>query len=214
MFRKFDWHSGFLKQLLNSFNKKDVTAYNKANKVLFDGASELTNCEWIVDSSKYASRAVALSRIFPGQVKIICLTRSPLGLINAFKRTDADEQKPKNLFSVFLYYSFVLGCCRIATIAAGRKNCSIVAFERLVADHDSVLKKIEYDCGIDLDVIRKKIEYDEFLEIHHILTGNRLRKKGKIKFKKNQKVNKPMNFLERATASIMTVYGRLLGFKY
>jgi hypothetical protein len=214
LFRKFDWHLGFFKQVLNRFDKRDIAAYNIGNKILFDGVSELSNCDWIVDSSKYASRAVALSRAFPGQVKIICLTRSPHGLINAFKRIDTEEQKPKRLFFVFLYYIFVVGCCRIAITVIGRQNCSIVAFENLISDTDSVLRKIEKDRGVALGGVKKKIDRDEFLKIHHILTGNRLRKKGKIKFKKNQNSHNKLNSMEKIAASIMAVYGSFLGFKY
>lgn len=63
----------------------------------------------VVDSSKYASRALLLRRIFGERLKVICLTRSPEGLLAAFAKQDM-EQPPKSTWSTLLYYLYTMSC--------------------------------------------------------------------------------------------------------
>ena len=214
LFLKFDWHSGFFKNAMGLFTQKEKNDYERVNDEIFMSVLEKTGCKIIVDSSKYAARAIALSKAFPGKVKVICLTRSPAGLIKAFKRVDAAEQKPKKIYSTFLYYVFVIFCCRIAINIIGSQNCVVVTFEQLMEQPGTVLSRIEKLIGICLEETKRNIDQDEFFKIGHIVTGNRLRKKGRVKFKANRLVYKPNGHIEYLAEKIMRFYGKALGFTY
>lgn len=84
--KEVDWHTGFLKQLLHRVTMVDFYTYKEVNCKLFKFISEITGCRVVVDTSKYSGRALALHRILPGKVKVICLTRSPTGLMNSFQK--------------------------------------------------------------------------------------------------------------------------------
>jgi hypothetical protein len=214
LFYRFDWHYGFIKQVFGLFKKLEKKAYQEINSLLFQTASQFYGCKILVDSSKYAARAIALHKAFPGKVKVICLTRSPNGLVKAFRRIDAEEQRPKNLFAIVLYYLFVLSCCRIALFIIGKPNCIVISYEELMRDNISVFDQIEKLSDISLSSIKEKVLNNEYLDIHHIMTGNRLRKKGKIKFMPNPSIYKPKTFMEKTAIKFMNLFGRMLGFKY
>jgi hypothetical protein len=177
LFHRVDWHSGFIKHVMGFFSNNQKKDYQRINYFLFKRISDINDCQVIVDSSKYAGRAIALSRAFPGKVKVICLTRSPVGLINAFTRIETGEQKPKMIHAIITYYLFVMLCCRIAINIIGNHNCTVITFEQLMKEPEKVLTKIERLIDIRLDKTRQKILEDDFFKIDHIVTGNRLKKK-------------------------------------
>ena len=68
----------------------------------------MTGAPVILDSSEYAGRALALSKIVQADVMVICLTRSPAGLMASFQKLNKDEQRPKGPFAAMLYYLVTL----------------------------------------------------------------------------------------------------------
>ncbi|WP_319526445.1 hypothetical protein [uncultured Desulfosarcina sp.] len=214
LFHKFDWHIGFLGLIFGFFNKNNKSDYKSVNYDIFKNVSNLTNCNFIVDSSKYASRAILLSKLFPGKVKVICLSRSPSGLIKAFKKTDTLEQKPKKLYDIVLYYTFVMLCCRIAVNTIGKQNCTVITFEQLMKQPYEVLSIIERLTGTNLKEAKQKILKNESFKIGHIVTGNRLRKKGSIQFKPSSSRYIPEGWVESISEKAMLFFGKALGFHY
>jgi hypothetical protein len=211
LFHSVEWHSRFLLVFFNLVSKATIEKYKDVNRQLFVAAKVVSGKSLIVDSSKYAARGLVLARSFPGKVKIICLTRSPVGLISSFRKTDAGEQKPKSLFSTVVYYVYVMFCLRAVKWRLGSKVLG-VRYEELIKNPHETLKKIEKWAGIDLSETKKKLDMDELLEVGHIVTGNRLRTKGRVRFRPGPGPEMVKSSGVRIAVFFLELYRRLLGF--
>ena len=211
LFAKIAWHSHFPVVLLGLIGEKDKKRYRDINGCLFKKFSEISGASVIVDSSKYAGRGLQLARMFPDRVKVICLTRAPAGLVSAFGKSDADEQKPKSLISTFLYYVYTMTCFRIVKTLLGKRVLH-VRYEELNSEPTQTLERIEGWCGHSLSRSREYVSENQLLDVGHIVTGNRLRKQGRVRFMPSQKTAKKEGVVAIFVVSIMNMYRLLLGF--
>ena len=62
--------------------------------------------------------------------------------------------------------------------------------------------------------VKEKILQNESLKVGHIITGNRLRKKGKVKFSPKVKTYRPNGFSEYIAALSMGIFAKILAYKY
>jgi hypothetical protein len=209
LLNRIDWHKGFLKTLFHAFSKKKTKAYARINKELYTACADVSGRRVIVDSSKYPGRALMLSRLYGSAVKIICLTRSAEGLLNAFLKTDV-EQPSKSPFAVLVYYVYVLLCCRIVALATN--NVLFITFEELTAFPVKTIKKIEAFTGITFEQTRRRLENNAALTPGHIVTGNRLRNNKTIFFQKQQGEQKLIPKRHNLFLFLMKVSKKLLGF--
>ena len=181
LFHYVSWHSRFPILAAGLMPMDVMIQYKSVNACLFSAASFSTEASLIVDSSKYAGRALALVKLFPDDVRVICLTRSPASLVSAFNKTDAGEQKPKSLLAVFLYYIYTLACFRVVAWKLGSRLLKIT-YEDIMTRPVETLEKIGRWSGQDLGQVISAVRNARLLEVGHIVTGNRLRKQGKIQF--------------------------------
>lgn len=192
-------------------SQKEMTVYKQSSEVLFKAVAMLTRSQVIVDSSKYAGRALVLTALFPSRVKVLCVTRSAAGLIAAFKKNNVEEQRPKSILIATAYYLYVLLCMWIVR-ARIKERCLSVRFEDLKCDPGAVLNSIEKWSGYSLAVSQRKLLKENWFEVGHIVTGNRIRKKGRIKFELGWAESALSSAHERLAAKVLEIYRRLLGF--
>lgn len=211
VFRSIEWHTNFPLIYLNLVPKKKMRLYSDVNRRLFHAIQSISGQMVIVDSSKYAGRALALSRIFSSRLRVLCVTRSPQGLLKAFQNKNTQEQKPKSLMGTLAYYVYVLICCRLVANRIGQ-NAYQIRYDDLVADPMGTLKSIENWSGLDLSEARAKISRGDLFEIGHIVTGNRLRRKWKVRFQPDLGHRPISGFCERAVFSIMNLACLILRF--
>jgi hypothetical protein len=159
----------------------ELARYDAANEALFTHAAAARRSFLIVDSSKYASRALLLARRFPDRVKVLCITRSAAGLIAAFQKRNQLEQRPKPPLAVAAYYCYVLLCMRLVR-ARLKERCLAIRFEELNREPLAELRRIESWLGLSLAESKARIASADAFEVGHIVTGNRLRMKGRVKF--------------------------------
>ncbi len=211
LFVDIAWHTQFPKVASGLVTRNKKVIFSKTNECLFQSSADISDANIVVDSSKYAGRALELARAFPQSVKIICLTRSPAGLINAFKKTDAAEQKPKSLSGTIYYYLYTLACFRIVAWLL-KSRVLRIRYEDMIANPDQTLCRIESWGGIDLSQTKSILKEKKWLETGHIVTGNRLRRQGRVKFKPGGQHPKAEGFLTRSVVSLMNFYRSILGF--
>lgn len=209
LFRAIEWHSKFPILALNLVSRGALRKYYDVNHQLFQAVEYVSGNSVIVESSKYAGRALSLSKVFPGKVWVICLTRSPSGIINSFQKTDAAEQKPKSLMNIMIYYLYVLSCLCVVKWNLGSRVIPI-QYEAMISDPHGTLVKIEKWCGFDLSSTRQKLEEDAWLDVGHIVTGNRLRRKERVKFQRSAGLVKEHRLSARAAVLIMDLYRKIL----
>ena len=115
--KEIDWHDGFLKQLFCMIPRKDMLRYRELNTRMLMAIQTVTGCHLVLDSSKYAGRALALSKVWKSNLKVICLTRSPAGLMASFQKPNKDEQCPKGTIATMIYYCVMLTLLRVVSVS-------------------------------------------------------------------------------------------------
>jgi hypothetical protein len=192
--------------------KKDKKIYRRANEVLFRAIAGLSRSDVVVDSSKYETRAMALAKLFPDRVRVLCMTRSASGLIAAFQKKNEEEQVyAKSLLWIGGYYAYVLFCMWSVKMKL-KGRCLSVSFEELKRDPEAVLDRIEAWSGYSLTVSREKLAKRNQFSIGHIVSGNRIRTKGKVSFESTSEERAPQSLAARVFAGLLEAYRRLLGF--
>jgi len=178
---KVEWHTGFLRQCFGLLSACDWERYCEYNRKLLQALREISGAAIIVDSSKYAGRAFALSRMNGVDLRVICLTRSPEGLMASFQKPNKDEQRPKKPWAVFRYYVFVMISLRVALKRLGGRTARL-RFEDLIADPVAAISEIGEKNEVIVGDVVGKLKRNETFEVGHLVTGNRLRKNKKIQF--------------------------------
>lgn len=192
-------------------SEKNMTIYRRANESLFKSIAALSRSNVVVDSSKYESRALALARLFPGRVKVLCLTRSAAGLITAFqKKSEKEQVYPKSLLWIAGYYVYVMLCMWIVR-AQLKGRCLLVRFEDFKHNPEAVLDSIETWSGYSLAVARRKLAEGDWFTVGHIVSGNRIRTKGKVSFESGSGEPALLG-AARGLAKVLEAYRRCLGF--
>ncbi len=213
LFKKLDWHSGFRRAYSGAHSEQIWQRYQAINRGVFHAISEMQSPKLIVDSSKYAARALNLQRVFPGNTKVICVLRSPEGLIHSFIKPNKDEQRPKSLLKIVVYYYLVMWSLFLANKRL-KENVIIVNYETLIEQPITVLERLEKFLDVDLSVTKDKIRSESTLEVGHIVTGNRLRKNKALRFKQGKPAEINANFRQKIALVIMRAWRLILGMKY
>ncbi len=210
--KKVDWHAGFIKQLFHLLPEKEMEWYRALNVRLLDAIHKAADCSVVLDSSKYAGRALALTRIVKADVKVICLTRSPAGLMASFQKSNRDEQRPKSTLAALLYYVVTLAALRLASLLLGRQQVYRLRYESLIADPQGVLQSIAQWIRIDLDEPRQILREHKSFNVGHLVTGNRLRKMGSVRFNPSRNGVVPGGFGTRLAVMLMNGWQWVLRF--
>lgn len=202
-------HRNFLRILSGCVLRHEWDVYEQGTTTLFRALGRLSRARVVVDSSKYPGRALMLARLFPRHVRVLCITRSAYGLIAAFQKQNDEEQRPKHPIAAAAYYVYVLLCMRLARTRLGDR-CLSIRFEDLTRDPVGVLSRIERWSGVSLARVRQMLAAGEMFRVGHVVTGNRLRKQGVVKF--DPSVARTDGSPPRLLAWILERYRALLGF--
>ncbi|MGN7614073.1 sulfotransferase [Magnetococcales bacterium HHB-1] len=199
--RRIEWHDGLFRQLLRGLTSEEKTQYSTFNSALLEAIQKNTGASVIIDSSKYAGRALALSELVKADLSVICLTRAPVGLIHSFQKQN--EQGNKSLFATMIYYMLVLFSLRLVSFRLKKPVC-FVRFEELINHPQQTLNRIATWAQMDLSHLQSAVEEEKPLNVGHIITGNRMRKKGKITFNPAIKTRKQqLSFKEHLVVAWM-----------
>lgn len=210
--KEMDWHDGFFRQATGMVGREAGQAYGKWNRRLLEVLKAKTGSEIIVDSSKYAGRALALQRVVGADVRVICLTRSPEGLMTSFAKANKDEQRPKKPLAALFYYVVTLASLRLAVVLLGRKNVFHLKYEDLVTDPEKTLDAIGKWSDVDFAESLLRLKEGLEFEVGHVVTGNRLRKKEKVQFRGMDERKVRGGLRERTAVAIMNCWRVMLRF--
>jgi hypothetical protein len=210
MMQKMDWHEGFVRHITVGVSGDLERAYSEFNRAIIRAMGKVTGCPVVVDSSKYVGRALFLDRVLDGRVKVIYLTRSPRRVLHSFQKQNRDEQPPRSALSALIYLFVVTLMCWYVSMRLGQR-CIHVSFDALQADADRELARIAEWSGYDLGTARKKIEEGGWFSTGHIMTGNRLRKKDRVKFRRGSEKNIKLSGARAVVEMILKVWYGFFG---
>ncbi len=208
--RSLEWHHYFIPLFLGLHRKKRIDRYIEKQKLLLHQIRLKAQVKTIIDSSKYPGRALLLSKIFGQKVKIICLTRSPSGLLNSFKKENK-EQNSKSTTMTSIYYCYVLLCCKLVSLSV-KTDVYFLKFEELTENPVEILSDLQRWSGLNLAESIEKIECNAGLNVGHIITGNRVRMNKELKFEIKQHDVSREIFKDRFARWGMTTFAKLLGY--
>lgn len=171
-FRREEWHGGFWRQWLA--RKPLPELYARYQNVLIDALRRASGQVTVIDSSKYAGRALALHRLFGPRMKVIWLVRRPAGILHSLRKPNRDEQRPKPLVRAVLYVAYVMVCCRLARARLG-DDCRVLHYEDLLSDPGPTLKALTQWTGLDFNAVATRAVQGASFDPGHVITGNRLR---------------------------------------
>ena len=163
----------------------------------------------LIDSSKYAGRAVCLLQSLPN-VSVLWMIRSPRGIVTSFRRRNVEEQPRKSLLNLLLYYTWVAICCRCVELR-WPSRVTRVRFENLRRDPVTSLDRLEASLGLDLSAVAARVGTDLPLEKGHVVTGNRMRHAATIRFRPEE--DQPLeafNLGERILIRLITMINHVL----
>ena len=209
----FESHARFPLVWAGVMQGAGVSRYRQISEAIFKTVAVVQKSNVVVDSSKYPGRALMLARLFPERVKVLCMTRSGAGILQAFEKRNEGEQRSKSPFAAAIYYLYVLCCMRLVRFRL-RERCLTIRFEDLRRDPDATLHAIEHWSGYSLADARARLAAGDLFAVGHIVTGNRLRKQGRVRFASTPEEirSSRARFAVRLLAPLLDSYRKLLGF--
>jgi len=209
--KKMDWHDGLFKQLFSVMPRKDIFRYWELNTRLLTAIQEVTGCKIVLDSSKYAGRALALLRVVNADVRVICLTRSPAGLMQSFQKQNKGEQQPKSLLATLLYYLVTLTSLRAVSFKL-KQRILYVNYDEFVKYPDDFIREIQCFGQVDLIETQNRLSKGIAFPVGHLITANRLRKRGSVQFSPEIAANHQLSIFEKLILKLMCLWKKFLRF--
>lgn len=170
------------------FQKNPHIKYLERSHKIFDAIFEIINTQYVLDSSKYIARFLLLNRSNKYPVKGIYMVRDVRGVIHSFNKK---VQTSRSALSALLYYNLINFWGEL--VYRLYPNVIKVKYEDLITDPESTIQNI-YDFLFENEQIPDNP--DEFL-MPHIIGGNRLKNKQKIKLNKEQAWIKESSFFKK-----------------
>jgi len=187
------------KQFLANFfgfrSKYELDQYQKEMEIFFEVLKKMTETPHMIDSSKYAPRALNLGRLKASENPIayelcfVYLRRDPVSVIRSFQK-QVKEQVSRHWLSANIYYFLINLFCSLTLSRLKSKGYKTlkVRYEDYTQNPIQTLGKIEAAFEVDLTQTKSRIQNKEDLEIGHLFDGNRLRIKESIRLKKGNPV--------------------------
>ena len=158
-------------------NKK----YIKFQEDFYTKIAKTKPTKYYLDSAKFVGRILQIKKSKKINTKIIYLVRDIRGVINSFSKK---VQTYKNPISTILYYTLINTNAQIVKWIYPKQVLKI-KYEDFIENTIETLTKIETFISTDLNDVKQVIIQEKEIEIPHIIGGNRLKTKQKIKLKKD-----------------------------
>ncbi len=180
-------HHFFPLLLINLISRRKVDQYVRRATEVFNIVACESGKSILIDSSKYAGRALLLSRHCGHQLSIIYIRRNLGDVIRSFQRKGI-EQPTKTPLQATLYYLVVnLFALITKMVVLQRSMCITIQYEDLLNDPIRALESIEQGLNLDLSNAKRIIAEDRELRVGHLFEGNRIRLNASLRLKKIQK---------------------------
>jgi hypothetical protein len=176
--KKLEKHWGCFLSLIGLENGSK--RYFEFNERILKSLQNVCGTEFIIDSSKYPGRALALRKLLGRKIWVIWLTRKPEGILHSFQKPNKDEQKPKRPVIAAVYVAYVTLMGSLVKRQLGQQ-CLAMKYEDLIEDPIRQMNVIESWSGVDLSHTKKLVSENIDLSVGHLITANRIRKSNSIK---------------------------------
>lgn len=190
---KIEYHKQFIRNLLQLKNKSLTSQYEKIINDLFNVIFSQIEEDWLIDSSKYPGRALALERYLNYEVYYIYLIRNPKGVVKSLGKKNI-EQYSQSFLSANIYYFIINLYANIIKVLIPKRRFISVKYENFIYDPIKELRRIERKFDINMYKPCHILKTNSPLKPGLLFDGNRIRmnseiylKRSNVKFKKNFK---------------------------
>lgn len=166
--KQLESHRFIIKYFYSPSRANAFPEYLKSNVQLFEGFSD---SKWLIDSSKYVGRGLALNTLMNNKLKFVFLVRDPRGVVGSFEK---NVQTSRKWYSAAFYYLIVNLTTLVASWTLLRGKVLRLRYEDLLHKTDDTLEQLSNFLQMDLSSIIHKLEINSPLETGHIIGGNRL----------------------------------------
>lgn len=177
IFKKNEYHSGFLKSLF----KKNNEDYKKTLKLQYRELYNNIQENIVIESSKYPIRALNISNYINDEffdIKFVYIRKDPVKVVASFGKKDI-EQPTKGFFASNIYYLAINVLCFISINLLKKRghNTSIIKYENLLENPTEVLMELSKKFDIDYKYLIDKLKNNSPLKTGFLFDGNRIRLK-------------------------------------
>lgn len=184
---KMEKHKNIPLFILNIVNKNNFKRYIKVQEKIFHIIKDNVRTEYLLDSAKYIARGLLLNKSNEIEIKFIYVVRDVRGVANSFKKK---VQTSKGPISSLLYYNLINIFGEIVYRLISKDKIKKIKYEDFVSDPIEQLCILEKYLNIDLGSIKHHILNNDYFIIPHIIGGNRIREKDRIKLVIEEKERK------------------------
>jgi hypothetical protein len=170
---KIESHTSIVRSLVKSNGR-----YIGFNKAVFAQIEAVYGDVTVVDSSKYLSRGIQLSKAFKSNLKLVYMVRDVRGVINSFKK---NVQTPKSALGSIVYYKLINAFGLLVQLLLGKRRVCRIKYEDLIENPDMTLSQLGLFLNLDLTQVQDKLRSGESFVMPHIVAGNRMRSEQNIK---------------------------------
>lgn len=175
MHRQFEFHGQFILNYLGLYNKTKFSEYLDFVERVYELIAEKTEQGVLIDSSKYASRALSIGRSEKIDVVYLYIKRGPSSVVASFAKKDV-EQNSKSWFGANLYYFMASKLCHLAFWRLKAKHRAIsVRYEDLMNNPKKYFSIIGTELEVNATQIISKLESSTPFSGGTIYYGNRVR---------------------------------------
>lgn len=182
----------YMRRLLSdksATQRSDFDTYQRRTIALFESVQVVSQCEYIVDSSKSPARALALSLMEGLDVYVIHLVRDCRGIVCSLKRSwTADPRggivKPidsRPALRTVASWLLVNSAANHVRARLGERSL-LLRYETLSRDPVAALGKIGDMSGVNFCSVQERLQSGA-LKPDHLIAGNRLRMQDTVRIK-------------------------------
>ena len=200
LIHRVEYHKYFFK---NFFGGSKNEGYNQYINNLFSILEDSFEESYIVDSSKYPGRALALKKNLEDKhhIQYVYIKRNPMSVVNSFGKKNV-EQPPKGFFAANMYYFMVNLCCSVFLSSVKKQDKITIKYEDFTAKPEQVLTAVQNKFKVDLSNSIELIKENKELKTGFIFEGNRIRLKSGVVLRKSDKKISPNGIKDYLTLLI------------
>ena len=195
-------HGSIFKHLFNRYPRQALENYLRRQETLFTALTEVSERPYIVDSSKYIGRAVALRKSSRINLKIIYVVRDVRGVILSFGKNVQTSRSP---LSAIFYYTAINMVGELVYRVLPKQMVMKVRYEHFIEKPHAVLDEISKFLALDLTEVKERISTNSDFSVGHIVGGNRLKNDGAIKFRQDLEWRKRFTKFKSTTYYLLTL---------
>jgi len=184
LFRKMEYLSSFFMHLFGWRSRKVRQEYKEYIKTFFGILFDTIDESIVIDSSKYAGRALGLLNCLDYDIYLIYVIRDPVMVVKSFAKRNV-EQPSKGFISANIYYFIANLMCRIVVMKAKKSHVYILNYENFIRNPVQELNHIQSHFKIDLSESIRLARSQEPFTVGYLFDGNRIRLQKSFQIQKN-----------------------------